>query len=359
MLEKWKMLVIKLGMPLVYAYHLICSSVFLNTAHEEARGLERLGNWVLAPTHYVLAGRVVVKDGTFTQRFDYTDHIMVGHVCALTALPLSLTAGTLIKGLSYLSGEVRARHDEIARIRRTPYNSSLLELYDSFGMQINDYRDAEIVPSMGHKRRAEDLDHLGKDKVAFEEILRILHREKIPCWVDCGTCLGTYRYGGVIPWDLDIDLGMLATDSDRAYRALQALDPAKYVVQDWASRDKPGTYLKVYVRETGTLIDLYHFEIDEKGKVVRSIVSNEDSIFLPESWKIRERRYTVPVEFSTLFPLKRAIFDGIEVPIPNKIEKYLQGRYGENLDPIYLYNERTGRYEKDLTHPYWDLPYVK
>jgi hypothetical protein len=139
---------------------------------------------------------------------------------------------------------------------------------------------------------------------------------------------------------------------------LQKLDPKKYQVQDWSNRGLPGSYIRVYIKENRNHIDIYHFSINEQNKTISSILSNEESPFMVESWKIRERRFKVPTPFDTVFPLKKASFDGIEVWVPNKTESYLQLRYGQNIGPIKVYNEESGWYEKDLSHPYWQLPYV-
>ena len=66
----------------------------------------------------------------------------------------------------------------------------------------------------------------------------------------------------------------------------------------------------------------------------------------------------MPVSYETVFPLKKALFDGLEVFVPANPEKYLQRYYGENLAPAKIYSPVTGRYEKDLTHPYWQKSYV-
>lgn len=222
-------------------------------------------------------------------------------------------------------------------------------------MQVEDYRDAEWIAPPKWKKAPGTKNRLEADVEALKEIVRILSEKKIPFWVDCGTCLGAYQYNATIPNDWDIDMAILKVDFDNVKNALQDLDPKKYVVQDWSGRARPKSYLKVYVRESGGMIDLYNFVIDEDKKEVHTLLSNEFNIFLPKSWKVRELRYTAPMPFSYVFPLKKALFEGIEVPVPGQVEKYLSVFYGSNLAPAKVYNEATGKYEKDLTHPYWQL----
>jgi hypothetical protein len=74
------------------------------------------------------------------------------------------------------------------------------------------------------------------------------------------------------------------------------------------------------------------------------------------AWKERERLQKKPIPFEVIFPLKRGTFDGIDVPVPNQTIRFLTYKYGPNLSPPYIYNCETERYEKDLTHPYWNVP---
>jgi phosphorylcholine metabolism protein LicD len=359
------------GMPLVQCYHLLCGAPFLNIAAEDATGLEKVANVCFIPTQYLMAGSAAVCHVTkesvqsqsyysIEQRFDYRDEY-IWHKTALSyiALPASIALGSFFKGLSYFSEDARRRHAKILDAKKTDHVMDNASYYDSIGIKTTDLSSAEKISPTRHKRREGEENVMQIEKAAFKDIISILSKNKIMFWADCGTCLGTYRYGGIIPWDWDIDIAILQPDFFNVKNVLTSgLNADLYAVQDWSSRDKPATYLKVLVKATGSLIDIYNFAINEKDQTVHSILSNGDCVLMIESWKIRERRFTIPTSFDTIFPLKKADFDGLEVFVPAKTKEYLQQRYGENIEPAKICNEVTGQYEKDLTHPYWQKAYV-
>jgi len=358
-------LLVQAGMPFVFFYHLLCSNIFLNTAAEDATGLEKVADTTLAPVHYLLAGKIAhrINDGElfyeFDQQYDYQKDFVLRTTASLAAFPFSLLTGSLLKTISWISPEARERHHLLVQSLTSKKIQSHHEYYRSIGLQVQNYDLALPLEPPTHVRRPGEENILKVEKEALKEIARLLKEHNIPFWADCGTCLGAYRYGGIIPWDFDLDIAVLEPDFDNVKRALNALDRKKYDVQDWSGRTFPKTYLKVHVKETGGLIDIYHFRIHPEKKILVSIFSGENSIIMPESWKIRERRYQAPTPFEVVFPLKMAQFDGIELPVPNQTKRYLQGRYGENIEPAKIYNEKTGQYEKDLTHPYWQRPFEK
>lgn len=359
----WDKLVFKMiywGLPVVTFYHQVCENVFLNVSASDAKGLEKVGNQLLAPVQFLLAGKVaILEDGKYRleQKFDYTEGLVLKSVGSIVSFPLALPLGSLIKSSGYLSSESRSRHEELKKVQLCPEVSSHLETYRSLGLAIDE--SGERLEAPLHKRRPGEEESLKLEKELLKEIVTLLKVSQIPFWADCGTCLGAYRYGGVIPWDGDIDLAVLSPDFDNVMRVLSnGLDSKKYHVQDWSNRCRPNTYIRVYIRENRNYIDFYHFKIDPVTKTLASILSYEDSSFMPQTWKIRERRFTIPSAYETIFPLKKADFDGIEIYVPNQTKKYLQERYGENIGPVKVYNEVTGEYEKDLSHPYWQLPHV-
>lgn len=351
-----------LFLPVVCSYFTMTTSLFLNTSAQDAEGLEKAGNVLLVPFQYLFAGYEATpnEDGKweFGQRFDYNKNFWLKAAGSTALLPPSLLLGCTIKGISYLNKKTRLRYAAI----KTSWNSTAIksnrDLYLQMGIELGDPKLAEFFPSQGYKRRPGDEKHLEVEKRAVQEITAILNENDIPWWVDCGTCLGVYRYGGIIPWDFDIDIAVLQPDFENVRHALNKLDRKKYLVQDWSSREHPQSYIKVYIRETGALIDIYHFAIQPKTKTIGYILSLENNIFFPEWWKVRERRFKVPAPFETVFPLKKARLDELEVFVPNDCKKYLQRCYGEDLAPAKVYDPVTGRYEKDLSHPYWQRAYA-
>jgi len=354
---------IVLFLPLVCSYYTLSADLFLNVSSERATGLEKVGNTFLIPFQYLFAGRLAKEreDGTieFVQRFSYEENFWTHTAYSLAALPPSLLLGSTLKALGLIGEGARKRHASLkaAWFSKTIVKSNL-EMYRKLGLAIPNSDQAEFFQSQRHLRNPGSENYLAEDKKALKEIAALLNQAGIPWWVDCGTCLGTFRYGGVIPWDFDIDIAVLLPDFENVRRLLNGLDPAKYRVQDWSGRSSPQSFIKVLIRETNTLIDIYHFEILPESRQIRYILSLESNILFPEWWKIRERRFKPPVAFETVFPLKKARFDGVEVFVPADPEKYLQRYYGENLAPAKIYDSITQRYEKDLSHPYWQREFA-
>ena len=266
--------------------------------------------------------------------------------------------GTIVKSAAYLSPKTREKYRQLRAQIDWNQTISNNDYYCSLGIQVENFREALPLQVKYHQRRAGDENKLIADKGALKEITRLLTEKEIPFWADCGTCLGAYRYGGIIPWDNDLDLAIIDADFDNVMHALKELDPTKYTVQDWSNRCHPKTYIRVYIKSSRNHIDLYTNVIDKENQTLTHILSYGESNFMAESWKIRERMFSKPVPFDVIFPLKKAHFDGIDIPVPNQTRVYLTYKYGPNIEPVKVYNEKTDDYEKDLSHPYWMIPLV-
>ena len=340
-------------MPVVSSYHFLRESVFLNTCDADAHGLEATGNFLLAPSRFLFGGKTIKIDDAgckVDQSFRYDNYLLATTIGAIAALPVSQVLGIACKGLSFVSLSARKRHKKITQALHAPLTTSHLEEYLQAG--IAKLHCEETIPCQGHKRPSQLSKKQKIEIAALKEIIAILDANNIVYWVDCGTCLGAYRYGGIIPWDWDIDVAILLQDHENVKRLLSQLDPKKYQIQDWSSYSKPKTFLKLYVKETKNFIDIYHYKIDEKEKKLAYLFTLQDSP-IPYSWKKDELKCTKPLLFEEVFPLKKANFDGLTVWAPNNVEVFLQSKYGENLNPSMLWDEETHAYHKVKDHPYW------
>ena len=354
---------LNVGMVLVSFYHFYYQNPFFNTAFEDAQGIERIGNFFLIPSQYLCEGRVVSYDAETDsfdvhQRFEYETHKRVFTPIALTFFTPGTVLGTACKALSFLSPKVKEKHQKFKAELLQQGVISNTDHYLDIGIEVNDWMKGELLVSQGYKRKPGAENNLKEDKECLQEIAKILYRAQIPFWVDCGTCIGVYRHGGVIPWDNDLDLSVLVDDFQNVMNALKQLDPKKFVVQDWSSRSRPGSYIRVYVKKNRNHIDIYMNDIDPDEKTITYIIAHENSHFMAEEWKERERTQKAPIPFDVIFPLKKGEFDGIIVPVPNQTARFLSYKYGPNLNPPRIYSEETSEYEKDLSHPYWEIPLV-
>jgi len=340
------------GMPLVASFHKIRENRFLNMHRKQAAGLEALGDFFLIPSRYLFGGYDVAEDGTKTHSFQYDRLDWLKTTCSLISLPVSEVVGSTLKSMAFISRETRKKH---RKLRRALQKNRLVRHEESYRAQgIQQFHSDRIATNEGHSRPSKISENHLAELEAMEKICKLLDENGIIYWLDCGTCLGAYRYGGIIPWDDDIDMSILSADHDNVKTLLKSLDPEEFQIQDWSSYKYPKTFLKLYVKKTKTLIDIYHYDLDPKAKTANYFYSYKDSA-LPESWKKFEQVMTKPVPYDVLFPLKRVSFDGISAWVPNQMEEFLKLKYGKNLSPTMVWSEEKQCYLKVKDHPYWTL----
>ena len=66
----------------------------------------------------------------------------------------------------------------------------------------------------------------------IDEVDRICNKYGLSYWLDSGSALGAIRHNGFIPWDDDIDIGMLREDYDKFIAVAKIEMSSAYVIQD-------------------------------------------------------------------------------------------------------------------------------
>jgi lipopolysaccharide cholinephosphotransferase len=216
------------------------------------------------------------------------------------------------------------------------------------------------------------------------EVDKICRKHNISYWLEGGTCLGAVRHQGFIPWDDDLDIGVMRKDYKQLCKILKQELPANLVFQD-ASTDKyyPLSFAKVRdkksifrdpisnpnIKEQGIYIDIFSFEKGHKiskkvldfcyinifmrmryhiksGIVMRTIahlcwypfrivmaVTRLISFILPSKYIIMSygASYYNPIKKKDLFPLKPVTFEGKTFFAPGNVHNYLTTHYGDYM----------------------------
>lgn len=350
-----------IGEPLLHATFRIGENVFLNHKIEGKKGLELIGDWFLTPSRYLFGGKTITKIDVENNQIetkpscDYKKNKMMKTILSILALPFAWLFGSICKGLSYLSAEKRREHNSVQYLLDAPIIRSQEEFYQKLG--IGELRCNQIAPCQNIVRP----ELTSKQKIEIEalaDLSKLLNSNGITWWVDCGTALGTYRHAGMIPWDFDVDAAILSPDHENVKSVLKQLPKDRYEIQDWSPAHKPGTLLKLYVKESNSHLDLYHYDIQNEENTVIYNFPLADSWYLPQIWKLREIPHIKPFKYEMMFPLKKASFDGIDVWVPNQLEDYLKAKYGQNIGPARIWNQQTQQYDKVLDHPYWQQSHI-
>ena len=206
----------------------------------------------------------------------------------------------------------------------------------------------------------------------FEILINTLSENKINYWICQGTLLGIIRDKKLIPWDHDIDIGILENENDRkiipiilkkeGFKEIKKTfldnDGMMKFTRDGGreadinfykiDRQKNIAFVKWYIPKNFLMrvIEVLSFAKNYKGKSSRIInmLSFTEKFFLKIK-KIFVKKgifyshagYSHKIDYA--MKLKKHNFSGLNVLIPNNFEEYLEDIYGVNWKtPIKKYN---------------------
>lgn len=96
--------------------------------------------------------------------------------------------------------------------------------------------------------------------MVLAEIDRICQKYHITYYAEWGTLLGAVRHGGFIPWDDDMDIGMLRDDYIRFREAAKKELPEEYAIHDFETKENHWLFLSRVVNRNHICFDEEHLE---------------------------------------------------------------------------------------------------
>ena len=237
-------------------------------------------------------------------------------------------------------------------------------------------------------------------KIALE-IRRICEKYNIQYFIIAGTLLGAVRHGGFIPWDDDMDIGMLRSEYERFLKACEEDLSEEFFLQTWdTDPEYPMSYGKIRLKNThvlesfsqgvalkydGLFVDIFPYDSVPENPLDRKLQAAKYFICKRILWikkgmgkdmrteGLKKRiKYDVFKAFSSLFSYeavkeylrktqikyngiqtKRVVTDGADPYEKESIERC----WAENLELIEFENEKFLTYKDKtdyLTHLYGD-----
>lgn len=230
-----------------------------------------------------------------------------------------------------------------------------------------------------------DIHPKGALKTTFgicQELLNLVdnvcRKHEIEYWLDYGNLLGAMRHGGFIPWDDDIDVGMMRSEFDRFYKVIleelkeTGLDEIITITRDKIYGERKVIFfIQISVQdEEGRIfggLDVFPYDylidkfdgIEDEFESVRETYfdnffegveydDNVDKYFERMNLNFEKQKYVISgvdsvrakkglynfeiLSTEEIFPLKEIEFSGVMYPCPKNPDYYLEKIYGDYMD---------------------------
>ena len=155
----------------------------------------------------------------------------------------------------------------------------------------------------------------------------ILKELKIDHWITCGSLLGAVRHQSIIPWDDDIDLAMMDSQTEILWENQDKFQKMGLLLVEY----KFG--YKVFHQDSPMIPNYNHgFPFLDIFVMVHDTIEGRDSLV----YKNKQYRIDYPEHFLTeeLFPLTNYKLGKYTLPGPHKYRPFLDRVYGTDWKEV-------------------------
>ena len=250
----------------------------------------------------------------------------------------------------------------ILKLRQHRSNSTKHKLNELRDLIIFNHPIDQVPQATGKLRLMQE-----GNAVLLDIFARKCKEHNLAYWLDYGTLLGAVRHKGFIPWDDDLDVGMLREEYDR----LLSLMPVIFPENEGFTYNR-GAFLQIGYKGTPLNLDVFPYyvhahsdsleaqknlkaKLQELRKTIvfsRGMINISDEqlldrlnkeVFLNKSPLPGEQNPLVFLSpavaflkerifaYNNIFPLKETQFESNVFPIPNHTRYYLSQLYGDYM----------------------------
>lgn len=165
-----------------------------------------------------------------------------------------------------------------------------------------------------------------KLKKLLIKLIKVLELLNIKWWVDGGTLLGLIRHKSIIPWDDDIDIGILLTDEYKIYDNFNIFEQNNLRIR----KNRTGVYWQVDAllddnKLNDIHIDIFLYKYDTS---IKNILYNTDIRF--KSPDINSGHCNMYYKSDDIFPLIQKEFYNFNINCPKNYDNILKMCVGKN-----------------------------
>lgn len=174
--------------------------------------------------------------------------------------------------------------------------SSLVDAHDAHSMMLawSNYRREGETLEDARKRFFQNLpEATGNLRILQQgctklllEFDKICRENGFEYWLDWGTLLGAYRHGGFIPWDDDVDVGMMRPTVDKVLAFLEKTDCGFYITTVYGQFSHARELRFRHCRDDDNpcFLDIFIYDLDgsDSKEVACESFANERSLFVKE-----------------------------------------------------------------------------